>query len=72
MKPLMIRPCPECGGQRVPVEYYDGTIFLKQGARSTSFFKQKSNISSTRVLVCLCCGYTAWYAVEPANLIPDE
>ena len=81
MQPFVIRPCPECGGQRVQVEDYianggpySGTAFgtfLRQRARSTSVFKQKSNLSATVVLVCIHCGYTAWYATEPTNLIPD-
>jgi predicted nucleic-acid-binding Zn-ribbon protein len=71
MQPFVIKPCPECGGQRVQVENYSSAIFLQQRARSTSVFKQKSNISATVVLVCIHCGYTAWYAKKFSNLIPD-
>ncbi len=77
MKPSTIRPCPECGGQRVPVEdhmhgsYPTRALFLVQPMRSRKIFQAKSNSSETLTLTCLQCGYTAWYAVEPSNLIPD-
>lgn len=81
MQSMMIRPCPECGGQRVVVEdcMHPGglqpassRIYLRQRERSTSMFGGKLNTSPTVTLTCICCGYTAWYATMPANLIPDQ
>ena len=81
MQPSTTRPCPECGGQRVEVEDrmhtrgpYSNTpyaMYLQQWARSRNIFKRKSNKSETITLTCIRCGYTAWYATEPSNLIPD-
>jgi predicted nucleic-acid-binding Zn-ribbon protein len=79
MQPSTTRPCPECGGQRVEVEdrmHIRGgsmsyAMYLKQWARSRNIFKRKSNKSETITLTCIRCGYTAWYATEPSNLIPD-
>ena len=85
MKPVMPKPCPECGGRRVVVEDHvrggiamalplpDSGIYLRQSQRSAGRFSQGSlNLSATVVLTCIQCGYTAWYALEPANLIPDQ
>ena len=85
MQPFMRKPCPECGGQRVVVEDHlkgglmmalplsDSGIYLRQSQRSTSKFHQGDfNTSPTVVLTCIRCGYTAWYATEPSNLIPDQ
>jgi predicted nucleic-acid-binding Zn-ribbon protein len=74
------KPCPECGGRRVEVQDnmrgYGGNayaMYLTQNARSTSFWKkEKSNRSETLTLTCIQCGYTAWYALQPLNLVPDE
>jgi ssDNA-binding Zn-finger/Zn-ribbon topoisomerase 1 len=76
------KPCPECGGRRVEVQdnmhknSFSGpdnyAIYLTQNARSASFWqKGKSNRSETLTLTCIHCGYTAWYALEPLNLVPD-
>src|SRR5262245_59449613 len=72
-----IKPCPECGGQRVKVSsfefgYIKGALWLVQGRRKTGFFYTRSNESLANTLTCLKCGYTAWYAQSPENLIPDE
>jgi predicted nucleic-acid-binding Zn-ribbon protein len=77
----VFKPCPECGGRRVEVQdnmqLHGGPLFtyamyLTQNARSSKFWKGNSNRSETLTLTCLQCGYTAWYAREPFNLIPDE
>jgi len=76
------KPCPECGGRRVEVQdnmhssrFPDPdtyAIYLIQNARSSGFFQRgKSNRSETITLTCIQCGYTAWYALEPLNLVPD-
>ncbi|GHO52159.1 hypothetical protein KSD_03940 [Ktedonobacter sp. SOSP1-85] len=73
-----IKPCPECGGQRVYVEAIvsvkipDTSVMLKQPKRSTPLFSGKSRYSDTVALTCLMCGYTALYATEPANLVPNK
>lgn len=71
-----LSPCPECGSQRVEVEPHviaegSGGLVLIQHGRSSSWWKGKSNRSETVALVCIHCGYTAWYAVTPSNLRPD-
>jgi len=74
------KPCPECGGRRVAVEDYMTNvrgdaygIYLKPIRGSSSFWHiGKSKKSETLTLTCLQCGYTAWYALEPLNLLPDE
>lgn len=72
-----IKPCPECGGQRVKVSSFGfdptwGAFLLVQSRRKKGSFGLRSNESLTNTLTCLKCGYTAWYAQSPDNLIPDE
>lgn len=57
-------PCPECGGERVVAQTTNYMSVYKPGtlARSGSLLKS---------LVCITCGYTVFYAVEPAKLKPD-
>jgi len=51
----------------------DSGIYLQQSQRSSGWFSPvRLNLSGTVVLTCIQCGYTAWYAIEPSNLIPDE
>jgi predicted nucleic-acid-binding Zn-ribbon protein len=75
-----IKPCPECGGQRIMVESYIvsrrkisvlGKIFLRQSKRKQNTFQRKYNTSDMTTLTCLSCGYTAWYAQNLNNLLPD-
>ncbi|QBD79421.1 hypothetical protein EPA93_26910 [Ktedonosporobacter rubrisoli] len=74
------KPCPECGGIRIAVEDYMSCgpyhqafgMFLKPLRRSTSLWPRRSRQSETLTLTCLQCGYTAWYALEPRNLLPEE
>ncbi|GHO50784.1 hypothetical protein [Ktedonospora formicarum] len=79
----MIRPCPECGGQRVRVAVGTPTdralgnapLELKQEERKVPFLTaikgDKINYSGTTALTCTQCGYTALYATHPHKLIPD-
>lgn len=74
----MIKPCPECGGQRVyaeaivSVRINDTSVMLKQPKRSIPLLSGKSRYSDTVALTCLVCGCTAMYATKPANLMPDK
>jgi DNA-directed RNA polymerase subunit RPC12/RpoP len=73
MQNLEERPCPECGGRRVFVEYTGyGIIILKQPAHHASIFSNETNISGTRALTCTQCGLTTIYARTPQNLIPNQ
>ncbi|GHO56790.1 hypothetical protein [Ktedonobacter robiniae] len=73
-----IKPCPECGGQRVLVEALTpvhggfNLLMLKQPLRSTPLFSKKNRYSDTVALTYLVCGYTAMYATKPDNLKPDS
>ncbi len=71
-----LRPCPECGGQRVQVSISTiapgNLIQVTQLKRKTSLFSSKSNQSYLNALACINCGYTAIYAKQPSNLIPDQ
>lgn len=72
--------CPECGGKYVAVttvlprgQYGAPNVLkLKQPKRSASLFSGKRNVSLIHALTCTVCGYTALYATEPGNLIPDN
>ncbi|GHO97962.1 hypothetical protein KSF_080100 [Reticulibacter mediterranei] len=73
------KPCPECGGRRIAVEDHMTSshgasyIYLTPIRRTpSSWTLWKSRKSETLTLTCLQCGYTAWYALEPLNLLPDE
>lgn len=83
MELAKVRPCPECGGHRVMVSvgvphggYTDASIKLKQEERSISVLNHikgdKHNDSMTVGLTCTSCGYTALFATDPKNLIPDQ
>lgn len=73
MQPPMIKPCPECGGTRVWTQVKTYYYFkLVQPWRCVSLFSGKSSESNTQAITCLNCGYTALYATEPQNLVPDK
>ncbi len=71
-----LKPCPECGGQRVQVSLstIQPNILLQvtQQKRKTKLFSGHSNQSYVSALTCTTCGYTTLYATQPSNLIPDE
>ncbi len=84
---LFPKPCPECGGQRVRTTLEINTtginatglewsvLQLKQPKRVIGLgglFSGQSNKSEVATVSCTNCGYTALYATEPGNLIPDE
>jgi predicted nucleic-acid-binding Zn-ribbon protein len=71
-----LKQCPLCGGQQLtPVHVFTQTqvsgVFLKQQKRKARFFGPKTNIASTKAITCLSCGYTAFFAIEIENLVPD-
>lgn len=75
-QPLTTRPCPECGGkERVQVvlktSTYGYSLEAEQPERSTPFFGNKSNTSALYGLTCTTCGYTAHFASDVNNLLPD-
>jgi hypothetical protein len=83
MESAKIKPCPECGGRCVKVSvsiphggYVDAYLKLKQEERSLSFVHRlkgdKRNESLAEGFACIHCGYTALFAIDPENLIPDE
>jgi len=68
-----IKPCPECGGQRVVAEEEErcATRLIQRG-RYTGPLGKRSNTSGAFAFVCIQCGYISWYATEPSHLIPDQ
>ena len=72
-----LKSCQLCGSQQLtPVNVYTQTqvpgVYLKQLKRKARFFQRKTNISVTRAITCLSCGYTALFALEVENLVPDN
>ncbi len=67
-QPPPTKPCPECGGERVPVQL--STILQASPQRiSVDFFSSQPKTSYLSTLTCTTCGYTALYAEEPSNLL---
>jgi len=75
-QPIISKPCPECGGQRVQVSLstISPAVLLQvtQQKRKTSLSDRHANQSYLAALTCTTCGYTILYAVQPSNLLPDE
>ena len=77
MQQLMIRPCPECWGKRVPtvIEYgfhsYPFRAFqMVQNPKNGKWSADQAKNTPLSALTCTQCGYTAWYASEPQSLLP--
>lgn len=73
----MIRPCPQCGGARVPTDFEIGGQGshwprVVQKARKFQWLKTKPNSSGVVTLTCIQCGYITWYASHPNVLISDK
>lgn len=62
--PSLPTPCPECSGERVVAQTTDYMSVYKADTLARSG-------SSLKSLVCTNCGYTVFYAVEPARLKPN-
>ena len=74
IQPPIQKPCPECGGKRVKVvlKTIQGDVLqVGQPARKVKFFSDLSNTTTLYGLSCTACGYTAHFANEPRNLVPD-
>ncbi len=54
-----IRPCPECGGERVEGDV-TGNVTVTPRGKSSLF----SGVT-LEALVCTECGYTSLYVIEP-------
>lgn len=68
---VSLTPCPECGGERSRAELR-GSFHLAQPGSSGI---DSSKVSEIAVLVCNSCGYIAFYATSPLNLLvkrPDK
>lgn len=65
-QPPRIRPCPECGGERV---YAQGGGYMamayKRTSRSPKFALGGPDLG-LNALVCTNCGYTAFYVRDPS------
>jgi len=75
MEQPFVRPCPECGGQRVTVSTWPAILVYGVGHVFKMFPKKsdKSNKSSSvKTVSCLKCGRLFFYAEEPERLIPNE
>jgi predicted nucleic-acid-binding Zn-ribbon protein len=60
-------PCPKCGGTQVGVSVHtQGSFYL---LRYFGFLRWRS--SDVGAWVCTDCGYTEFYAGDPANLRGD-
>jgi len=58
-------PCPECGGERVKGDVTGHTTVTPRG---------KSPLFSSvglEALICVECGYTSLYVIEPLVFVPD-
>jgi transposase len=67
------KPCPECGGKRVFVQYSGyGLIILRQPTHHVPIFGNQTNTSVTQALTCTQCGLTTIYALTPQNLVPNQ
>ncbi len=69
-QPPPLKPCPECGGERLPTElrgYARLADYLVAQNESTLREKHRSGL---RTMTCKICGYTSLYATEPAKLEP--
>ena len=67
-------PCPFCGEKRVSVTVLTargGQLHVVQSQRALTLFSGKSSTSPLTALTCTGCGFTAFYATQPANLLPD-
>lgn len=67
-------PCPFCGERRVStvISTADGRpLHLVQSERAVTLFGGRSSTSPLAALTCVACGFTALYATQPGNLIPD-
>jgi hypothetical protein len=56
-----IKPCPECGGKRVWARAGAYVILSK-------FTGWNIRGTATKALVCLNCGHTTFYAIDPQKL----
>lgn len=63
-------PCPECGGERVEAELEVYRSFRLRRPGLKYYFGNNPNVvSEIRVFVCTYCGYTAFFAQDPLNLV---
>ena len=78
MEQHFIKPCAECGGQRVEV-YLSSSFMVYQDGHSFPVFPTKASkasksykASSVKVISCLSCGHISFYAEQPEKLAPNQ
>jgi predicted nucleic-acid-binding Zn-ribbon protein len=59
-----LKPCPECGGERLQAECGPGMYLTRSQG------KKLFNISMNALIAIVCtqCGYTVFYTANPSRL----
>lgn len=58
------KPCPECGGDRIPADVWGNTALLVSDPTKLLGYQTVR----LRAVVCTQCGYTRFYATQPEKL----
>jgi hypothetical protein len=59
------KPCPECGGERIPADLVFPRVRLRVPWTRDKVIDRMFGSTGVEVLVCSQCGYIAWYMSTP-------